>query len=425
MVDLRRSLAAIMAIGLIAPLAACSDDDKPSFSEPAAAASAGPGASSAPVTESTTAGGPVTLAITPAANKKDVPVSAEIGVKVSGGEVSSVTLTDAKGKAVSGKLREDGSAWVPDKPLKNKQKYSAKVVATGTDGQSTTATTSFTTMGAPGRETGTGLYLFDGNTYGVAMPVVVEFNPGIKKADRAAVQKRMFVETSPVQEGVWSLTDAGTQAYYRGPEYWQTGTTLKVRIGVGGHPTGGGRYGDQDRSATVKIGRKFEMNVDNATKKMTVLQDGQTVKTFPVSLGKKSTPSSSGTMVVIEKKRKTVFDTLEELGPEEGYRTDIEYAQRLTWGGEFIHAAPWSEGVQGRTNVSHGCVNVSMAMGAWLFSQTRIGDPITVKGTERKLQNGNGWTDWNMSWEEYVKGSAIPYEETAPATPTPSPSAAG
>jgi hypothetical protein len=75
--------------------------------------------------------------------------------------------------------------------------------------------------------------------------------------------------------------------------------------------------------------------------------------------------------------------------------------------------------------VSHGCVNVSMAMGAWLFSQTRIGDPITVKGTERKLQNGNGWTDWNMSWEEYVKGSAIPYEETAPATPTPSPSAAG
>ena len=35
---------------------------------------------------------------------------------------------------------------------------------------------------------------------------------------------------------------------------------------------------------------------------------------------------------------------------------------------------------------------------------------ITVKGTERKLQNGNGWTDWNMSWDEYVKGSAIPYE---------------
>ena len=115
---------------------------------------------------------------------------------------------------------------------------------------------------------------------------------------------------------------------------------------------------------------------------------------------------------------------MEELGPEEGYRTEIDYAQRLTWGGEFIHAAPWSEGVQGRTNVSHGCVNVSMKEGNWLFANTRIGDPITVKGTERKLQNGNGWTDWNMSWDEYVKGSALPYEppaaDTTPDAGTPS-----
>ena len=43
----------------------------------------------------------------------------------------------------------------------------------------------------------------------------------------------------------------------------------------------------------------------------------------------------------------------------EGYRTEIDYAQRITWSGEFIHAAPWSEGEQGQRNVSHGCVNVS------------------------------------------------------------------
>jgi lipoprotein-anchoring transpeptidase ErfK/SrfK len=112
-------------------------------------------------------------------------------------------------------------------------------------------------------------------------------------------------------------------------------------------------------------------------------------------------------MVVIEKKRHTVFDTLEELGPEEGYRTEIDYAQRITWSGQFIHAAPWSEGVQGRRNVSHGCVNVSMKNGEWLFARTMMGDPITVKGTEEKLENGNGWTDWNMSWAEYKKGSAL------------------
>ncbi|MET0495011.1 MAG: L,D-transpeptidase, partial [Actinoplanes sp.] len=82
-------------------------------------------------------------------------------------------------------------------------------------------------------------------------------------------------------------------------------------------------------------------------------------------------------------------------------------AQRITWSGQFIHAAPWSEGVQGKQNVSHGCVNVSMAMGKWLFDRTMLGDPITVKGTGDPLKNGNGWTDWNMSWEQYKKGSAL------------------
>jgi lipoprotein-anchoring transpeptidase ErfK/SrfK len=164
------------------------------------------------------------------------------------------------------------------------------------------------------------------------------------------------------------------------------------------------------------------MTVDNKTKKMTVTKDGKTIRTIPISLGAPVTPSSSGTMLGIEKLRKTVFDTMDDPIPTNRYRTDIEFAQRLTWGGEFIHAAPWSVASQGRTNVSHGCVNMSQANAQWLFDQTKIGDPITVKGTERKLENGNGWTDWNMSWDDYIKGSAIPYE--APATePTETPAA--
>jgi lipoprotein-anchoring transpeptidase ErfK/SrfK len=115
-------------------------------------------------------------------------------------------------------------------------------------------------------------------------------------------------------------------------------------------------------------------------------------------------------MLVIQKYRKTVFDTLAELGPKEGYRIDIEYAQRLTWGGEYIHAAPWSVAQQGNTNVSHGCVNMSMSNAQWLFGITKVGDPVTVKGTERALQQWNGWTDWNMSWSQWVRGSALPVD---------------
>ena len=130
---------------------------------------------------------------------------------------------------------------------------------------------------------------------------------------------------------------------------------------------------------------------------------------MPVSLGKKSTPSSSGTMVVMEKQETTVFDTRAELGPDEGYRTDIEYAQRLTWGGEYIHSAPWSvrrPGAPERLARLRQCVARRTPAGC--STRPRIGDPITVKGTERKLAHGNGWTAWNLSWDKFVKGSALP-----------------
>ncbi|MBU2669583.1 L,D-transpeptidase family protein [Actinoplanes bogorensis] len=397
-----------MAMAVITPvaLAACGDKEKSSawVGTPGASASASaPGGE--PVLESASV--PVSLAITPATGKTGVPLSAEIGVKVGGGKVTDVTVKDGAGQAVTGKLRDDGTAWVPAATLKPSQKYSATVVATSDGGQTTTQTTSFTTMGKPGKRTGTGLYLFDDRTYGVAMPVVVEFSPGIKKADRAAVQRRLFVSTTPAQPGVWSWTSSGTQAYYRGPEFWKPGTTIAVRVGVGGLPTGGGRYGDRDRSATAKIGRSFEMKVDNATKKMTVVKDGATIKTMPVSLGKKSTPSSSGVMVVMEKKEQTVFDTTDTDGAD-GYVTEIAFAQRLTWSGQYIHSAPWSVGDQGRRNVSHGCVNVAPGNARWLFDNTLIGDPVTVKGTGDKLSYGNGWTPWDLSWSEYIKGSALP-----------------
>jgi lipoprotein-anchoring transpeptidase ErfK/SrfK len=412
---MRRSVVAVVALVVVTPLAlaACgSGDDDTKAEKPAwvASPSSSVAASGQPESGTNDTGGAtaVSLTVTPATGKKNVPISAEIGFKVTGGEVKTVELKDEGGKAVAGALRADGSSWVPAKPLKNSKKYAATVTAVDAAGQVKTQTTSFTTMAKPGKSTGTGLYLFDDRTYGVAMPVVVEFNPGIKKKDRAAVQNRMFVKSEPAQPGTWSWTSSGTQAYYRAPEYWKTGTTLTVRIALGGLPTGGGRYGDRDRSATAKIGRSFVMKVDNKTKKMTVVQDGETIKTIPVSLGKPSTPSSSGTMVVMEKKAATVFDTTAELGPEEGYRTDIEYAQRITWSGQYIHSAPWSVGSQGRRNVSHGCVNVSPSNARWLFDKTLIGDPITVRGTEDKLDEGNGWTPWDLSWKEFVKGSALP-----------------
>ena len=353
----------------------------------------------------------------PAADAKDVPASTAITFAAKESEDTTVELTDAGGAAVKGKLAADGKSWLPSKALTYGESYTATVTATGDDGRPVTATSAFTVMKQPDKQVRITSFLGDDQTVGVAMPLIVKFGRAIPEKYRADLQRRMTVTSTPAQEGIWHWVSP-TEVRYRPKEFWQAGSKVSYRVQAGGLPLGDGWYGRADLTVDITIGPKLIMTVDNKTKRMTVTRDGKTIKTIPVSLGKKSTPSSSGTMVVMEKLRKTVFDTYDELGPDDGYRTKIDYAQRLTWGGEFIHAAPWSEGQQGTTNVSHGCVNVSMANGAWLFNNTRVGDPIVVKGTERKLQLGNGWTDWNVSWEQYVKGSAVPYEpaEDEPAT---------
>ncbi|MCM0674473.1 Ig-like domain-containing protein [Micromonospora phytophila] len=360
--------------------------------------------------------------VEPAADAKDVPASTGITFTTKDAQETTVELKDSAGKAVEGELSADGTSWLPAGALEYGATYTATVTATGDDGKPAAATSTFTTMAKPAQQIRVSSFLGDGQVVGVGMPLIVKFSRNIPEDHRDDVQRRMTVTSTPAQEGIWHWVSP-TEVRYRPKEFWQANSVVSYRVQAGGLPLGDGWYGRADLSVDVKIGPALVMTVDNKTKRMTVTKDGTVIKTIPVSLGKKATPSSSGTMVVIEKLRKTVFDTLEELGPVEGYRTKIDYAQRLTWGGEFIHAAPWSEGQQGRVNVSHGCVNVSMANGAWLFANTRMGDPITVKGTERRLQNGNGWTDWNMSWDEYVKGSALPYEppaaDGAGATPDP------
>ena len=251
------------------------------------------------------------------------------------------------------------------------------------------------------------------------MPIVVESpNGGVPLQCRAAVERRLFVTSDPPQPGVWHW-DSDIQVEYRPKEYWRPGTKLSVRLGLGGLPIGDGRYGATDITATAAIDTvRRVIEVDNASKSLTAIQDGQPVKTAPVSLGRPDKPSYSGTMVIIERLEKTVFDSSTYGTPvnsPDGYRTDIQYAERLTWDGQFIHAAPWSVADQGRRNVSHGCVNVSVENGKWIYEWVRVGDPVVVKGTERRLPPGQGWTAWDMSWEQFVAGSAL----NQPTSPSP------
>jgi lipoprotein-anchoring transpeptidase ErfK/SrfK len=294
------------------------------------------------------------------------------------------------------------------------------VTASGKDGKTGVKNATFNTMAKPGNLIAVRSQIGDDLVYGVGMPVVINFGTDVPKDQRANVERRLFVSSEPALKGAWNWFNAH-EIHFRPAEYWQPNTKLSVRLATGGLPLGGDAYGAGDVEVHASIGDKFMMTIDNATKTMTVTKNDQVVNTIPVSLGKPSAPSSSGNMIVMVKNEWEWFDSSTYGVPVdagEGYRTKVSWPMRLTWGGQYIHAAPWSVADQGHTNVSHGCTNVSMQNADWLWHQVHLGDPVIVKGTERGLDWGDGWTDWNASFDQYQKGSAL----AATATPAPSPS---
>jgi lipoprotein-anchoring transpeptidase ErfK/SrfK len=144
---------------------------------------------------------------------------------------------------------------------------------------------------------------------------------------------------------------------------------------------------------------------------MKVFIDGELARTIPITGGKPGFTTRSGVKVIMEKfesKRMDAATTgIDPDDPEYYNLSNVQYAMRETYSGEFIHAAPWSVGAQGSANVSHGCVGMSTENAAWLFEQSTVGDVVIVTGSDRELEEGNGWTDWNVSWAEYREGSAL------------------
>jgi lipoprotein-anchoring transpeptidase ErfK/SrfK len=396
-----RIVVAALVAGALLVTAGCSGDKSPSWKGGSQAGGTSPAQSPSPQPTLST------VAVTqPGADAKDVVASTEVKYTSEDPANTTVVVKDAAGNEIDGTLDKDSKTWRPADALQYATTYTVTVNGTASGGKGGTTTSTFTTMAKPSKLVRITSFLGDGQLVGVGMPLIVRFGRSIPAKSRGTVERRMIVTATPAQVGAWSWISP-TEVHYRPKVYWRAGSKVAYKLNLAGVPMGDGWYGRSDLSVDLKIGRSLVMTVSNQTKRMTVRENGKVIQTIPVSLGKPSTPSSSGTMVVMEKSRHTVFDTMAELGPVKGYRIDIDFAQRITWSGQFIHAAPWSEGKQGKVNVSHGCVNVSEKMGAWLFARTMMGDPITVSGTGAKLQNGNGWTDWNMSWDQFKSGSAL------------------
>ena len=348
---------------------------------------------------------------------KDGSTSASInatGVKVSDGKLTDVKMTvSGSGAAVPGAIAADGGSWQPKARLERGTKYQISATAKDANGRTAAANSIFTTVSSSNSFIGT--YTPDnGATVGVGMPVSFTFDKAI--AHRKDVQSHISVTSSSGQQvvGHWF----GTQRLdFRPEEYWKAGSKVTMKIDLDGVEGANGVYGVQKKTVTFTIGRSQVSTVDVNTQTMTVVRDGKTFKTLPISAGSPEHTTYNGQMVISEKFTQTRMN-----GSTVGYGgeydiPDVPHAMRLTSSGTFIHGNYWyNKGNPpfGRQGTSHGCVGLADVQGAqgatnakWFFDNSLVGDVVTVKHSpDKTVAPDNGLNGWNLSWSAWTAGSS-------------------
>jgi len=204
----------------------------------------------------------------------------------------------------------------------------------------------------------------NGQTVGVAHPIIVTFTRPVR--DRAAAERSIEVTAPAAMTGRYEWRTDSTVAFLP-DRYWPAHSQISMLAG-------GERRSFGTGSTVLGVG-----SISNHT--FTVSIDGVIMRQMPASFGKPRFATPVGSFSVLEKYKSIVMDSRTigiPLEDPEGYKLTVADAVRVTWGGVYVHSAPWSVGSQGYANVSHGCVNLSPDNALWYFNQVGIGDPVVL-----------------------------------------------
>ncbi|MGZ8178475.1 L,D-transpeptidase [Williamsia sp. SKLECPSW1] len=411
----RRGALAALAVGAAGvAAAACSTGDKGSTTGAAASKSAEPTAQ---------------LVFTPALDDKDAPSpTATFSVKVDKGQLNpDVKLTNTRGTVVTGSLSEDRTTYTIDEPLGYGNTYTWSGTAIGDDRKTIPVQGSFTTLN-PEQQINVVINIADGQDVGIAAPLILKFDSTV--TDKKAVEKALTVTTTPATEGSWAWLpeDNGSRAHWRSKDYFAPGTKVAMVGKLYGLDHGDGAYGAADVTSNFTIGRSQIVKADATSFKIDVVRDGSVLMTLPCSYGSGDLDRNvtrSGIHVVSEKHEDFYMSN-----PAAGYFNIHErFAVRISNNGEFIHANPETTGVQGSSNVTNGCINLSLENAQRYFNTAIYGDPVEVTNTRIQLSAADGDIyDWTVSWDDWKSMSALQGEVTessAPATPSGAPQLSG
>ena len=222
----------------------------------------------------------------------------------------------------------------------------------------------------------------NGSMVGVAKPIIINFQRPI--ANRPLAEQAVHISSNPPVPGkFYWMSD--TQLRWRPINFWPANTTVNIDA--------------SGAKSSFRTGDSLVATIDDKTHQMVVTRNGTVEKTFPVSMGKPSHATPSGTYYVLEKFPSIVMDSATYGVPStaaEGYKLTVEDAVRIDNSGNFVHSAPWSVGDQGKRNVSHGCVNLAPANAQWFYDNFGSGDPIVIKNSVGTYTQNDGAQDWQI-----------------------------
>jgi lipoprotein-anchoring transpeptidase ErfK/SrfK len=418
----RALLAGVPAVVLLMALSGCTSKSGTADQSPVAGvgpghASGGPGSAA-----SATPAVPLAVIRTAPARTASVNPIEPVTVAVTHGKLMSVTLSRV-GRVVSGALAADGTSWRNTESLGYSRTYTLSAVAVDGAGRHTRKKSTFTTL-TPGDVTmpylqrAGGYSLDNGSVYGVGIVPVVHFGQPIP--DRRAAEKALTVTTRPHVDGVWNWTDDQT-AHWRPRSYFAPGTKVTVTAALYGVKVGPDLYGESNKSMSFTIGPKHVAIADDNTHLVKVYFGTRLVRTMPTSMGRggwvRATDhmvqfwTNQGIYTVLAHENPATMSSASYGLPADapgGYAPEkIPFATKISVTGVYLHEMDSTVWAQGRTNVSHGCLNMNRDNAIWYYQNSRIGDVVKVIHTGgpklEPWQNG----DWGVPWSTWVKGSAL------------------
>jgi lipoprotein-anchoring transpeptidase ErfK/SrfK len=386
-----RVVSAIAAGALVAAVTACTGSTTTIIEKSGASGAAASGHPSAAAKPSPA--GPV-VTITPGNGTRGADPSKGITVTAAGGTLQAVNVTTA-GDPVTGTYSADHASWHSTWALNVSQSYTVTANAVTSGGVPTKKTAAFRTLTPPSTFS-TNIFEGDQQSYGVGMPIILSFSAPVQ--DKAAVERSIELRTSKQVVGSW-YWDGNQKLDFRPRDYWPAHTTVSFTGHFDGVESAPGVYGYHTLTQAFSIGDSVVAVASTKAHKTKIYVNGKLKYDWDISSGKPGDDTPNGSYLTIEKE-----NPVRMIGP--GYDLLVPWSVRFTFSGDYYHDAYWSVGQQGFENVSHGCVNLSPANAETYYNLAVPGDPITIQNSPRSGVWDNGWTEWFLSWPQYLKGSA-------------------